>query len=680
MPWQPVQLLPGMNAEKTPTLNTGGYTAMGFGRFKDGLFQKLGGWTRFASFNIDGIPKSMHTWQDLSGNKHIAIGTTADLDNIVSGIYTDIAPQILVTNPPVSFATTLGSNLVTIADTLVTNITTYDVVFFNTPVSVGGLILSGAYPVVANITPTSYQIAAAGVATATVVAPGGTIPTFTTTSGSSNFTMTLAGHGLPVGGDIVLPLATTVGGITILGRYIVQAVTDVNNVILTATNAASAAAGPTPMNGGAAGFKYYIAIGPQATSGGYGTGTYGSGGYGTGTAITGQTGADLTATDWSLDNWGELLIANAENDGIFYWGPASGFKNASIIATGPVYSAGAFVSIAQQIMISWGSTQIASIGVYQDPLLVKWSDVGNFFNWTATITNQAGEYRIPTGSKIMGGAATPQHNLIWTDTDLWLMTYIGATLVYGFNKIGSRVGLIAKHAHAQYGSVVYWMNPSNFFMYGGGADPVEMPCPVWDVVFQDLDVANQNKCFAAVNASFSEISWFYPSLSGGLGYPDKYVKFNTQTHEWDVGSLQRNCWVDASVFSNPLTVTQSGTIYAHESGMDADNTAMNPFFETGYFYISEGEEVVTIDRIYPDFKWGLYNGSQNASLQVSIKAVMYPGDTPITYGPFVVNQSSQYISKRIRARQIALRVESRDVGSFWRLGLVRFRVAPDGRR
>jgi len=129
-----------------------------------------------------------------------------------------------------------------------------------------------------------------------------------------------------------------------------------------------------------------------------------------------------------------------------------------------------------------------------------------------------------------------------------------------------------------------------------------------------------------------------------------------------------------------MAVTQGGSIYLHESGMDADNTAMVPFFETGYFYVSEGEEVVTIDRIYPDFKWGLYNGSQNAVLRVSIKAVMYPGETPTTYGPFAVTQSSPYISKRIRARQVALRVESRDMGSFWRLGLVRFRVAVDGRR
>lgn len=680
MPWQAVQLIPGMNAEKTPTLNMGGYSAMDAGRFKDGMFQKLGGWVRYVSVNIDGIPKFMHTYQDLAENKRLTIGTTAELDDITNGVYSDITPQILVTDSAVNFATTLGSNLVTITDTTITNITTYDVVFLNTPVSVGGLILSGAYPVMANITPTSYQIAASKPASATVVAPGGSIPGFTTTSGSANFTMHLVAHGLSVGGDVILPLATTVGGLTIQGRYIVQTVTDVDNVVLTATHEASSSAGPTPMNGGQAGFKYYIAIGPQATSGGYGTGTYGTGGYGTGTAITGQTGVNLTATDWSLDNWGELLIANAENDGIFYWGPASGFKNASIIATGPVYNSGAFVSIAQQILISWGSTQIASIGVYHDPLLVKWCDVGNFFNWTATITNQAGEYRIPTGSRIMGGAATPQHNLIWTDTDLWLMTYIGATLVYGFNKIGSRVGLIAKHAHAQYGSMIYWMNPSNFFMYGGGTDPIEMPCPVWDVVFQDLDVANQSKCFAAVNASFSEISWYYPSISGGLGYPDKYVKFNTQTHEWDVGVMQRNCWVDASVFDNPMAVTQGGSIYLHESGMDADNTAMVPFFETGYFYVSEGEEVVTIDRIYPDFKWGLYNGSQNAVLRVSIKAVMYPGETPTTYGPFAVTQSSPYISKRIRARQVALRVESRDMGSFWRLGLVRFRVAVDGRR
>jgi hypothetical protein len=674
-----VTLRPGLNVEITPTQNQGGYSATQLGRFKAGMFQKIGGWVRFFPTKVDGVPKAAHTWKDLSNVNHFAMGTMTDLDVITSGSYQDVGPQVLTTNPAINLATTINSNIVTVVDTAVSNITNYDAVFFNTPVSIGGVILSGLYQVTANITPTSYQFVAQSYATATVVAPGGVIPTFTTVSGSANVTVTFTGHGLSAGLDIVFPIATTLNGVTISGRYIVQSVTDANNFVITVANAASASTvSPVPMNGGLAQYLYYLAIGPQALAGAYGAGAYGAGPYGIGTPITGQTGTDIAATDWSLDNWGELLLATPENGPLFYWGPSSGFKNCQIVSQAPAFSTGMFVSTNQQFVIAYGSTQSAGIGVYQDPLLVKWCDANNFFNWTLSPISQAGSWRLSSGSKIMGGASTQLRNLIWTDKDLWVSSYIGSTLVFNMVKTAEGAGLIAKHAWGKLSDTVYWMGKKNIWAYDNSG-PRIIPCPVWDAIFQDMDLNNVSKCHVGVNKAFSEIMFFWPSQSGGLGYCDSMAKFNIEEGSWDLSLLSRNVWKDADTFDYPIAATNDGFLYYQENGYDADGNVLSPSFETGYFYVADGEQEVFVDRVYPDFKWGERNGTQNANLLVTFKTIYEQGQTtPDVFGPFLVNQNTKWIEPRFRARQVSIHIESQDAGSFWRLGAVRFRWSADG--
>lgn len=679
MPWVPIQLTPGLNTELTPTANQAGYTATNLGRFKNGMFQKLGGWTKYYPNAIEGVPNAIHAHQDLAGRKHLSIGTSTDLLDITNGTLSDISPQTKTTNPVVNFSTTIGSNIVTIVDTAVSNITQYDTVFLNVPVTIGGLVLSGLYSVYTNISTTSYTIRAGANATASVSAPGGAIPNFTTTNGSAAVSVGLIGHGLSIGSDIIFPLSTTVGGVTISGRYLVQSIASADAFVITANVAASSGAGPTNMNGGNAGFQYQLALGPQVAGAAYGAGAYGAGAYGFGTAISGQTGTDVGSSNWSLDNWGELLIAAPDIGGIYYWGQANGYFNASNISTAPFYNTGIFISIAQQVIVSFGSTEDSSIGIYHDPMLVRWCDVGNFFDWTATVTNQAGKYRIPTGSRLVGGAATPHRNLIWSDLDLWSMDYIGSTLAFGFNKIGSNCGIISKHAHAQLSDVVYWMGNSGFFALSGNGVQA-LPCPVWDAVFQDLDATNISKCHACANTAFSEIWFFFPSASRASGKCDSYAKFNAAENTWDTGLLDRSAWIDQSVLGNPIATTSDSLVYLHETGVDADGSEMLSSFETGWFYVDGGREIVFVDRIYPDFRWGLFNGTQNSAVNITVKAVMYPGNTPDTYGPFTVTQADNFISQRLRARQIMLKVDISDIGSFARLGLVRVRWSPDGRQ
>lgn len=693
MPIASIRLSPGLDIEDTPTYDSATYNATSYGRFKAKLFQKLGGWQPYFPFVLNGTGKALHAWQDLNENKYLGVGTTTRLNTILSGNIANISPQTLETDPSEDFSTVNGDATVTIVDPNVTNVSTDDAVYFRTPISVGGLILSGLYQIATRTGAHSYTIEARANATATVN-NGGSVPSFGVTSGSSNVDVTLNGHAQVEDNTVVFDIPTIVGGITIQGKYTVNSVTSVNVFVISASTIATSTTSAS-MNGGNAGLTYYIAIGPGGTSGGYGLGAYGGGFYGIGDGGGGsaQSGSDLVATDWSLDNWGEQLIASPENGAIYYWSPTSGFQNASIISTAPFFNAGAFVSMAQQQIIAYGSsvnawdaaTQtsgVAGIGVYQDPLVVNWCDISNFFDWTATSENSAGSNRIPTGSGIIGGAATQNRNLIWTDLDLWGMAFTSNALVYNFNKLGANCGLVGKHAWAQIGGSVFWMGKSNFFFWsGGGVQPIT--CPAWDIVFQDLDQDNAYKCVAGSNSDFSEIWFFYPSISGGLGYPDKCLKINILENPptWDSIPMGRGAWIDRSILGPPISIN-SGVqlIYTQETGQDANDTPMMPSFETGYFYLDEGETFSFVDQIIPDFKWGTISGEQNAQISITILAVETPGETPTEYGPFLVTQQTKYVDCRIRAKLLAVRVSSTDAGSFWRIGLIRFRYAPDGRR
>lgn len=649
--------------------------------------QKLGGWRKYVDAVFSGTPKSLWSWLDLNKIKHLSVATTLGVTVVDVAGFAVITPQILTTNGPENFSTTVSTNIVTVVDSNTNGLTTNDIVEFLTPVSVGGIILSGIYEIFEIVSSTSYRIRAQSNATSTV-ANGGTVPSFTTAAGSAAVGVNLTAHGQLPAKVVVFPFATTVGGIEISGKYNVNRSITANQFEIIAASAATSAA-TVSMNSGNARLKYYIAIGPAASGAGYGLGDYGEGAYGLGTTSgSAQTGTPLAADDWTQDNWGEILLANPEGGAIYYWQPGSGFQNLKAIPNGPAYNDGMFVSMAQQQVIAWGSTVDAraggGIGIYQDPLLVRCSDIGNFFEWEQLEANFAREFRISTGSKCVGGAASKNRNLIWSDLDLHAMTFNGGQTVYNLNRVGSNCGLIGKHAWAQQADTVYWMGVGNFFRYAGsGVEPI--PCSVWDDVFQNLDPDNQHKTVCGSNSDFTELWWWYPSLTGN-GNNDKFAKFNVVEGVWDNGPMDRCAWLDRSVIGNPIGATSGGLVYAHEMGFDDDVVPMLPLMETGDFYISEGEDFVFIDQVYPDFKWGISGGSETAQILISLLCRDAPGDPQRVYGPFVVSKAVPFVNPanpdgtRIRTRQVALRVESVDAGSFWRLGKVRFRYSPDGRR
>ena len=704
MPHASVKITPGVDQNETPALNSAGLSFTNLVRFVPdrngiGLVQKLGGWLTYFPNKIGSIVRALWAWEDTNAKQWLAVGAeygagnTNTLSVINNGNRTNITPRTIEDNvTPVSVSTTSGSNVVTINDSGAT-ITSYDSVFIKTQISVGGLILYGFYPAITVGTGTFDILATDALgnpayATSTVT-DGGAVALFNVTSGSASVTVTLNNHGYVSGNTFPVLVSTTVGGITFFGNYIVQSITDANNFVITgSTTATSTTTGSE--NGGAAQYDYYIGTGPIPAGTGYGIGGYGSGAYGAGAAIVPTTGNPIQPTDWTMDNWGQILIACPVGGAIYYWDPTSGNPTAVVDNAGPVVNDGIFVAMPQRQIVAWGST----LNGIQDPLLLRWCDINDFTStssWIALTTNQAGSYRIPKGSKIVGAIQAQQQALIWTDIGCWAMQYINQPYVYSFNEIGTGCGLISRKAAASLNNVIYWMGQSQFWTYSS-AGVAPLPCPVWDVIFQDLDQTNLSKIRVAVNSNFGEISWFYPNISDG-GEVNAYVKYNVYLQQWDFGTLSRTAWINQSVLGPPIGASSDQYIYQHETSPNAayngvNNQPMMSSFQTGYFALSEADQKNFIDQVWPDMKWGYYNGESNggavyqnptATINLTFYAADYPGDTPQAYGPYTLTQGTEWISPRMRGRLISIQINSSDVGSWWRIGNMRYRFQADGK-
>lgn len=754
MPFGAVTLVPGVNVERTPTALRTGVSSSQLIRYKDGLLQKYGGWQRLTQASVTGIPRVIHAWKDLQNQDRLAVATTQRMgvsSTDPGGPMLNLSPQKLISSAPPSISTTVGSNVVQIYDPNIADVTVYDSIIFDTPVSQGGIILSGIYPINQITGISSYEILASNNADETVTNPVATsaptssgdnilnftstpswikvgmvachadtpgiippdtvvtatsgttvtlsknvtgagvgsgddivfasLPVFNTITDSALIQTTFIDHNLVQGSRIALPDPTTGGGITIEGVYAVATVLN-TDIFTIASNTVASSSSEFAMNGGEMQLTYLLSLGPPPLGAGYGLGGYGEGGYGTGVLSPAQTGVDMVAPDWTLANWGELLVACPINGPIFYWSPSSGFINASVIPGAPLINAGIFISMSEQILIAYGSSIPLDIGHQQQPLLVQWSTLGNLFDWSVSSQTQAGNFTIPLGSKIVGGIAVTNQNLLWTDIDLWAMSYIGPPYVYSFNKIGAGAGLVSPQAMQQLRGSVFWMGSSNFYSYTSGGVNV-LPCPVWDAVFQNLNRNYLQNIRSMPNTPFNEVGWLYPSLNSVDGECDSYVKMNIteQGNPWDYGTIPRSAWLDQSIFGPPIGASPSGSLFSQETGFDADGAPLASSFTTGYFYLEEGENFVVVDQVIPDFKWETFSGdSATAHVQLTFNVADYPDGVERSYGPYTVTQSTKYISVRFRGRVMSITVASNDLGSFWRLGSIKYRWAPSGRR
>jgi hypothetical protein len=387
-------------------------------------------------------------------------------------------------------------------------------------------------------------------------------------------------------------------------------------------------------------------------------------------------GTPITATDWTQDNWGEVLLSCPFNGPVYQWAPDLGYQTAQVVNQAPFFNGGIFVAMPQQILVAWRSVQTTGVQV---PLIVKWSNQADYTNWTISNQTAAGAFTIPTGSVIMGGLQCPQFGLISTDIDVWTMTYVGGVVIFNFTRVGNGCGWISSHACGILSGNPYWMGTNNFFTLGAQG-VVPLPCTVWDQVFQNISTSLKSKVRVGVNSPFNEVMWLYPSANS-MGENDSYIKVHIegQEYEWDYGTIDRTAWCDISILGMPIGCDHFGQLYQHETGTTISGAGL-PSFQTGWWTIGEGSDIGFIDLIIPDFIYGLRSSSPTATLTITFLGVNYPDDTPTVYGPYTVTSTTSFINCRIRNRLLSAIVTSNQTTEFWRLGRIRFRFASSGRR
>lgn len=399
---------------------------------------------------------------------------------------------------------------------------------------------------------------------------------------------------------------------------------------------------------------------------------------------------------WSLDNFGQNMIAVPSGQGIFVWVPLiTGSQSpATLISQAPTLNQGALVTMPAQIVMAYGSAP--ALG-RQDPLLIRWCDQSDYTAWTVSTTNQAGSFRLSRGNRIVGGLQAPATTLLWTDLDLWIIQYIGFPLVFTFMMAGARAGLIAQKAAVVVGSVVYWMSDHGFYQLSGSGATL-IPCSVWDQVYDNLDTLNQDKCLAGTDEHYSEVWFLFPSTNSGTGEIDSYVKLNIAENLWDYGpatagspnQMARTAWSDQNQPGSPVSVDLGGLVQQQDVGFTADGTAIAGMIRSGYVDISAGNDLLNVDQFIPDFLWD----GDNPNINVTLYFRNYPGETPTTMGPFNISPTTEYVTLRsarsvtvggvavtaypaVRAREVAVQIDT--VSGWWRWGAPRLRAAPAGR-
>jgi hypothetical protein len=499
-------------------------------------------------------------------------------------------------------------------------------------------------------------------------------PSFIITSaqvGTDLVTVTLAGHGLSMGGFFTVDILTTIpaSGVTIAaGAYLVTSVISSSAFIIAVPGQISTAINTSI--------------------------TYPNGNYEGQNNLTGAVpiwypavNFPAVSSNWYTDNLGQDGLIMYTGSPLFAWiPPVDAINVATNVMTASQINTGMMVAMPQAQVITFGSQPIIGSGA-ADPLLIRYSDAGGFTVWTATQSNQAGSYRLSRGSRIIGGIQLAITTIIWTDTDVWMMQYTGPPFVYSFTIVASGCGLLAPKAAAVLGSNVYWISQKQFYQAGSSGVQI-VNCPVWDIIFNDIDPANVNKMTAGANSAFGEVIFNYASLSGGTGEVDSYVKFKPATGEWDYGSnhsspgcsqYARTAWMDQSVFGSAMGGDLNKLIQQHEIGYDADGTAMaGVFAETGYADIADGDTIVTTNEIMPDLKWF---GNVPGAIMVTLKGAMYAQGPVYEKGPYGMDMQNRHIRPRMRARSIALIFQwVARLGYSARIGAVRFRASGSGKR
>ena len=405
-------------------------------------------------------------------------------------------------------------------------------------------------------------------------------------------------------------------------------------------------------------------------------------GWGDASSTSAEVGSNIRL--WAQDNYEEDLLFNAFDGTPYYWDKTLGLGNrASSLASQA--SASDAPTITRRIMVGPKQHVLCFAcnplgGTDQDMLLVRWSNTvdDNIFDWTPTVLGNAGDLHVSSGSEIITAQKTRQEVLIWTDTSLHSLTHIGGDNTFALNMVANNVSILGPNAATTVGDKVFWIDRENFYAYTGSVQTI--PCTLLRYVFDDINLEQNFKCFAASNKMFDEVFWFYPSASSSE--IDRYVKFNFTENTWDLGNLSRTAWVDYGLHDNPRACGRDASdvnfVYVHESGNNNDGAAMTSFIESSDFDLGDGEQFMFVDRLIPDID--ITGVDADASVNYILKTRNFPGDSFSTNSTSAVKSTTQQAFLRSRSRQASLRIESDVTDITWTLGDLRLNIRPDGRR
>jgi len=675
MPFAEITLAPGVNVETSPADNPAGVQESNFIRWRANLPEKRGGCTLYIDSAVNGIPSALKPWASFQGENYLGIATQYQVYTYNSTTETlrDVSPQYY--DSPLAqpiFTTASGTNTISITDTTAPDLTSFDSVQFKTPVAIGGLILNGTYQITSVASPGVYTIEVGYPATSTIVGGLGFLPKFQTITGSStitvNFPTQYQFNSLVAGNRFGIQVPVTVGGLTLEGEYVVTRILQADFFEFNANNSATSSQ-TVDMNNNFASLRYWKAAPPGpplAMPFSVSTGNFNY----------------YQSINWWLDSVQSTLVACAEDGPIFVFSPIGGYQNLTILTNAPPYSEGAFVAMPSGQIMAWGTSD--NLNPVQNPLYIRWSDSKNINNWTIGGQSQAGFYTIPTGSKIVRGIQAQNQQFWFTDIDVYSAQYTGYPDFFGFLKIGAGCGLIAPRAVGIVNNSVYWMSQEQFFMCQGGSAPTPIACSVWDFIFQNSNQVNLANTICGANSLFNEIVWYFPTNDAISGIPDAYVCYNTLYNVWDYGYLSRTAWTDQSVLGFPIASDANGWIYQHETSPDLavgqTTEPINSSLTTGYASIANGGDLIFVDWLLPDMKWGEYSQPDTATVNFTFRVTDYAGQTPKVYGPYSSTKNTPFICPRFRGRFMSVEISSNDLGSFWRLGSIRYRFAPAGSR
>lgn len=636
MPLQKLVFRPGVNKENTNYANEQGWYECDKIRFRSGFPEKIGGWTRFSNNQFLGICRSLNNWNTLNGTSLLGVGTNVKMYLNKGGAYSDITPVFDITltmNAPTgAFTATNGSNIITVTDPTY-NPSAGDYVIFSGAVGLGGNITAGVlnreFVVLSTPTASTYTILVSATANASDTGRGGTVTT---------------------------------------GTYLVPS----GNEVYT--------------------------IGTGWGAGPWSRGTWNSG-------FTSGIGSQLRL--WTQDSFGQDLIFAPRGGALYYWEASTGVNArgvtlASLASTDtvpptaftyqdfvPTETNQIIASAVQRFVICFGANSYNpdDPDTTFDPLLVRWSDQENAFDWVPSATNQSGEQKLTIGSSIIQAVNTRQEILVYTDAAVYSMQYLGPPYVWGFQLLQDNISIMSPRAAITVNNVTYWMGTDKFFMYSGRVET--LPSSLRTYVFQNLNRDQAWQTFAASNEQYSEVWWFYCSTNSNV--VDSYVIYNYLDRVWYYGSLGRTAWLDSGTQLFPIAADYNSRLLNHEDGVDdvsgPSPVAIDAYIESSDFDIGDGHNFGFVWRILPDVTFAGSTAPSPACTMVvkprtnSGSAYGTPNEPTVTRtASFPVEEFTGQVYTRIRGRQMAFRIESDGVGTTWQLGAPRIDIRPDGRR